>query len=139
MRFYPDACVIIYLVERHAGLYEHVKPRFDAALRDGHTLATSELARMECRVGPLKVGDTAALEDFDRFFSHFSQHWCSWPRTVFDRAAEFRVTHRLKAIDALHLAAAIDSSCDEFWTNDTRLAAAAGAHLSVIDITQATP
>ena len=38
-----------------------------------------------------------------------------------------RVQHGLKTPDALHLAAALHHGCTEFWTNDDRLRAAAGA------------
>jgi len=39
-----------------------------------------------------------------------------------DLAAELRAQHRLKTPDARHAAAAISNGCDEFWTNDRRLA-----------------
>lgn len=46
---------------------------------------------------------------------------------TFDLALDLRVRHRLKTPDALHLAVAQQHHCDYFWTNDNRLAAAAGA------------
>lgn len=45
---------------------------------------------------------------------------------VFDRAAELRAHHNIRTPDAIHLAAALIHGCDEFWTNDDRLSAAAG-------------
>ncbi len=50
---------------------------------------------------------------------------------VFNLATELRASHRLRTPDALHLAAALSAGCSEFWTNDTRLAAMAGQHLTV--------
>ncbi len=47
---------------------------------------------------------------------------------------EVRVRHRVKTPDALHLAAAINAGCDQFWTNDDRLAKAAEGHIEVINI-----
>ena len=47
-------------------------------------------------------------------------------RAVFDRAAELRARHRIKTPDALHLSAALEYGCEEFWTNDDRLASVAG-------------
>jgi len=40
---------------------------------------------------------------------------------VFDRAALIRATHNYKLADSLHLAAAVESGCDRFLTNDSRL------------------
>ncbi len=50
---------------------------------------------------------------------------------VFERAARLRARHRLKTPDAIHLAAALEHGCDEFWTNDRRLAAAAEGALAI--------
>ena len=44
---------------------------------------------------------------------------------TFDLATELRGLHGTKTPDALHLAAAILGGCQEFWTNDHRLTAAA--------------
>ena len=46
-----------------------------------------------------------------------------------------RAAHRLKTPDALHLVAAIESRCNQFWTNDKRLAIAAAGHLEVHALT----
>ncbi len=42
---------------------------------------------------------------------------------VFDRAAGIRAHHNVKALDAPHLAAALEAGCDLFLTNDNRLRA----------------
>jgi predicted nucleic acid-binding protein len=52
--------------------------------------------------------------------------------TTFDLATELRARHGLKVPDALHLAAAIEGGCDEFWTNDTRLDKAASGYLKTV-------
>ncbi len=49
---------------------------------------------------------------------------------VFDRAADIRAAG-LRTADALHLAAAEATSCDEFWTNDRRLSGASSTTLRV--------
>ena len=40
---------------------------------------------------------------------------------------KLRVQHGLKTPDSRHLATALHHGCTEFWTNDDRLRAAAGA------------
>ncbi|WP_091334734.1 PIN domain-containing protein [Allochromatium warmingii] len=56
-------------------------------------------------------------------------------RYVFEHATELRAQHRLATPDALHLAAAIDAGCEEFWTNDRRLEHAAAGLLAVVTFT----
>lgn len=87
-------------------------------------LVVTDLVRMECRVGPLKTQEPGLLRRFDEFFAAVG----SLPLTtaVFDRAAELRAHHNIRTPDAIHLAAALIHGCDEFWTNDDRLSAAAG-------------
>ena len=53
---------------------------------------------------------------------------------AFDLATELRAQYRLKTPDALHLAAAISSECDEFWSNDDRLARIAGSRIEVVNV-----
>lgn len=45
---------------------------------------------------------------------------------VFRRAAELRADNALRTPDAIHLAAALVGGCSALWTNDDRLAKAAG-------------
>lgn len=52
--------------------------------------------------------------------------------SVFDLATDRRARYGLKTADALHLAAAILSGCEEFWTNDSRFANAAANRLRVV-------
>jgi len=72
------------------------------------------------------------LWSYERFFQVAANEWTTISDTVFDRAATLRARHRLKTPDALHLAAAIEAGCDEFWTNDHRLDTAASGYLRVL-------
>lgn len=53
---------------------------------------------------------------------------------VFNLATVLRAQYGLKTPDALHLAAAISSGCDEFWSNDDRLAKIAGSRIEVVNV-----
>jgi len=117
-RVYLDSCIVIYLVEGAADVQVPVREAIQNAR--GMELCISDLVRMECRVSPLRRGDTDTLSQFERFFSLTTV----LPLTpdVFDLAAEPRATKGCRTPDALHLAAAIRHGCREFWTNDLRLA-----------------
>lgn len=50
---------------------------------------------------------------------------------VFDLATELRAVYNVKTPDALHLAAAINWGCDEFWTNDQRIPKAIQSRIGI--------
>ena len=56
---------------------------------------------------------------------------------LFERATLLRAESRLKTADALHLAAAITAGCQQFITNDLRLARAAADHIDVLALDSA--
>jgi len=121
-RAYLDSCVVIYLREGTPEQKARVHERLSAAAAAGSTFSVSELVRLECRVGPLKHMNGPLLADYEAFFSLPELLLAPLERVAFDRAAELRASTALKTPDALHAAAALTSCCDEFWTNDRRLA-----------------
>lgn len=127
---YWDSCVAIYRVENVAP-WAATLVQWLAALDANASLHISELTRMECRLAPLRAGNHELLDRYDDFFARPDLTLVDLTRPVFDCAAALRATHRLKTPDALHLAAAIEAGCDQFWTNDKRLAVAAAGHLDV--------
>lgn len=122
---YLDACMIIDLVEGSADQQE----RLSTALK-GRDLVSSELARLESRIGALRKRQAAHLKTYRRFFDGCVM--VPMDRAVFDLASELRVQHGIKTPDALHLAAALRAACGELWTNDKRLASAAQRRLRMI-------
>ena len=118
MRYYLDTSPIVYTVEQVPGYMEAV----DAALSaSGLVLVTSELARLECRVKPLRNWDTGLLQEFDKYFANTIAEIVPLTRDVIDRATEIRARYNFKTPDSLHLAAAVMTNCDVFLTNDHRL------------------
>jgi predicted nucleic acid-binding protein len=129
MRLYLDSCVVIYYVEQHPLLF----PRIDERMNDAKTrIVVSDLTRLECLVQPLRQSDAVRLKQFRRFFDSSDLIVLGCLASVFNLATELRARHRLKTPDALHLAAAIQAGCEEFWTNDHRLDTAAGDHLKTV-------
>ena len=125
---YLDSSIVIYLVERHP-LYA---PRIESALAEAGDagLATSRLVELEVLVKPLQEGraETASL------YRDFLGATRLLPITdeTFERALSSRVRHHLKTPDALHLALAQQYACDQFWTNDARLQAAAELSVNIL-------
>lgn len=117
---YLDACLIIYLVEQHSPWGPAVA---EALARTGEgRFGISPLVKCECLVAPIKRGDPLLRQAYVEFFDQLAA--LSMPEAIFLQAAELRAHFGLKTPDALHLACAQHHRCDEFWTNDDRLARA---------------
>lgn len=98
-----------------------------------HTIFSSELARLETRLLAIRTHNQITLEQLDKFF--MACEIISLNRAVFEHATYLRANTYLKTPDALHLAAAIQANCDEFWTNDKQLIHVAHQYLKAIDLT----
>ena len=123
---YLDTCMVIGLIEGDANQQTILK-----TLLPSHQIYSTELARLEARLLAVRQNNETALQQFDRFFMVCEM--IDLNRTVFELATTLRAGSQLKTPDALHLAAAIQSGCSEFWTNDKQLVKAAGKRLTVID------
>jgi predicted nucleic acid-binding protein len=66
---YVDANVIIRLLERDAATRAPLEARLLPLRGTGRFLLTSRLTRLECRVKPLRTGDTRLLALYDSFFT----------------------------------------------------------------------
>lgn len=131
-KLYWDSCVLIYRLQQ----IEPWKEKIAHALTrvPNPQLVVSELVRLECRVKPLRDGDTAMLSKFDHFFAATAAERVPLSRSVFELATDLRAKHGVKTPDALHLAAAIRSECSAFWTNDHRLNNAAQGRIDVVSV-----
>ncbi len=118
---YVDTNIIIYSIQDASHLGDAARAALSTS-RD--ELAISPLVRMECLVGPLRSGNLRTHDLYVRALDRFH----SLPLTTrqFERAAELRARFGLSTPDSLHLAAAQTHGCRAIWTNDNRLAAAAG-------------
>ena len=116
-----DASIVIYSVEQPLVWGPKASARLGALRAAGEQLATTELVRMECLVGPIKTGDAAVLADFTAFFAAPSVVVLPITTAVALRAATIRATYRFQPMDSLHLAAAVEHGCNLFLTNDARL------------------
>jgi predicted nucleic acid-binding protein len=120
---YLDSCLLIYLVEDAGQSSDAVRLRMNAEAEQ--SFAISPLVVLECLVGPIRAADAVLKARYDRVFRSFVL--LPTGLDVFEAAAELRAVHGLKTPDALHLAAAVLGGCEALWTNDQRLAGAAGS------------
>ena len=118
MRLYLDTAPVIYTIEQVPLYAAAVDARLSAS---GIVQVASDLTRMECRVKPLRDGDVDLLKDYDDYFEKAVTEIVVLSREVMDCATKIRAQYGFKTPDAIHLAAAVMSSCDVFLTNDHRL------------------
>ncbi|WP_309616654.1 type II toxin-antitoxin system VapC family toxin [Salinibacterium sp.] len=118
---YLDSCIVIYAVEDEGPRGAMIRQRL--ADSGSTEVAISHLVTMECLVGPMRNDNLALHDHYLRALARFTM--LELGQDQFRRGAQLRAAHGLRSPDALHLAAAQLSGCDEVWTNDARLTAAA--------------
>jgi predicted nucleic acid-binding protein len=121
MIVYLDSVIVTYSVEGPVSFLTRARTRLARLSAGGDQAAVSLLTRLECRVKPIRLGDAALLADFDAFFNAPDLLQFALSRPVCERATEIRARHNFKLGDSLHLAAAVESGCSVFLTNDARL------------------
>ena len=121
MLIYCDSVILMYFFDHTGAFHARAATRLAALRTAGDAIAVSDLTRLECRVKPIKLGDTAKLAIYDGFFAQPDVQLVPITTAVFDRATRVRADHNFKLGDSLHLAAASEAGCDRFLTNDTRL------------------
>lgn len=116
---YLDACCFIYLIEGapswRAAVEAHLK-----GLPAATGLATSRLARLECRSKPMRDQDAALLARYDAAIA--SARTIDVTAAIIDRATNLRAKYGFRSPDAIHLATAIDCGAGSFVTGDASLA-----------------
>ncbi len=122
MIVFLDTNTVIHFVEQPPVWGQKVIARLTALRATGDQFAVSDLVRMECLVGPMKFGDAVLLAKFPAFFAAPGVSVLPITPAVCDRAAAIRANHGFKALDALHLAAAVEHGCRLFLTADAQLA-----------------
>ena len=114
---YLDACLLIYLAERHP---RWAGPLTEAMARaEGASFGISPLVKCECLVGPIRRGDPVLERAYTELFALFVS--LAMPEPVYLQAAQLRARFFLRMPDALHLACAQHHRCAALWTSDNRL------------------
>jgi predicted nucleic acid-binding protein len=119
MRVYLDTAILIYLVEDVPPFCAAASARLAAPEIEK---VTSELARMEALVLPLRNGNAKLAAAFHSYIDTACMEALELSRGVMETAAALRARNGfLRTPDAIHLAAAIAGKCDILLTNDHRL------------------
>jgi len=109
-----DANIVIYLVAQNPLWEPKVSARIAAFRAAGDETAVCDAARLECLVGPFQTGNAADLASYAAFFAGPSPRMLPVTVAVRERAARIRADHNFSALDALHLAAAIEHGARAF-------------------------
>jgi len=118
MFYYLDSAPIIYLVEKVAPFCDRAIERIE---NPEILLATCSLSRLETRIKPVRENNHSRLQEFKDFFDYEITLEIGISLEVIDKATELRAKYNFKTPDSIHLAAAITSACEVFFTNDHRL------------------
>jgi predicted nucleic acid-binding protein len=121
-RLYIETAPLVYYVEVHPNYIA----RMDAiitAVENGTLAAYSAvLTLMEVLVLPLREKNDPMKQQYHNILiNNADLHLLPITTRIAETAADLRARHNLRTPDALHVATAIDASCDAFLTNDMRL------------------
>ena len=133
MLYYLDTVVVVYVVEGNPADQQRALNHLAALEQAGHGFAISELTRAECLVPLFGPNEGQRLSDFFRFFHATNLRTVPLTAATHSRASAIRgacaypaaqptAPKRYGLADAIHLAAAIETGCDVFLTNDNQLA-----------------
>ena len=92
------------------------------------------MTRLEARVKPIRLGQTALLSAFDAYFADIISEIIPLTRAVVDEATDLRARYNFRTPDALQLASAIAGGCELFLTNDVALRKCTEIEVEVIPL-----
>lgn len=130
-----DASALIYLVEGAEPFASRARRALsDLADHEPSTgVALSRLTWLECRVRPLREGESEVLEAFDAFFRRSDVLWVELSAQVVELATEIRARTGLKTPDALQAACCLQLGADHlFVTGDITFRKVPGLKVRVL-------
>lgn len=129
-----DTPVFIYFTEANPQ-YVAICRNVFARLQNGDAVGyTSMISLTEALVHPLQTGDRILEAQYCALLLSTS-HVVSLPMdaTIARRAAELRAVHNLLVPDAVQVAAALESRCEAFLTNDRVFRRVPGISVVILD------
>jgi predicted nucleic acid-binding protein len=127
-----DTNVVIYLLELNAVWTPKATARLARLRAAGDEVAVCDAARLECLTKPLAAGRAMDVATYRSFFANPLVRMLPVTPAVWERAALVGATYKLKPLDSVHLATAIEHGCGLFLTADARLARCTGIAVEVL-------
>ena len=122
MKKFIDTAPIIYIIEGHPKFADNTINLISESLLHGHTFITSVVTIMEFGVKPQKENRKDVLDRFNDFLNEINIVVENVDIEIAIKAYQLRAKYQfLKGMDALQIATALVTNCDEFITNDKKL------------------
>ena len=117
-----DTAPIIYFIESNSLYDSCVTPIFEMIEQGKITGVTSVISLTEVLTLPIKLGQTQLYMQYrDLLMDSANLELIPVDRVIAERASLLRAQYGLRTPDAIQLAAAIESGCEAFLTNDSGL------------------
>jgi predicted nucleic acid-binding protein len=125
-----DTAVFIYFIQAAPEWRPIVRPLFQAADTGKLEIVTSAITLLELLVVPYRTNDTGLADQYEALLTRSHRiRMIEITESQLRRAAYLRAHSRLQTPDALQLAAAHQTGCQAFITNDKRLPTVPGLRI----------
>lgn len=133
-KIFLDTNPIIYFLEDSKPYSTKVKAFLSDCLLNNCEFYTSTITDAEFMVKPYSENKLADIETYNEFLGSLNVLKCYITESIASRAAQLRALYtNIKLADALQLAAAIESGCDAFLTNDRQMKQVKQANVLLLD------
>jgi predicted nucleic acid-binding protein len=117
-----DSAIFIYHIEAHPLYLPLTRIVLQSLQAGAYRGVASVLALMELTVRPWQLKQAAAAREYEALLVHFPNlTMIDVNRSISRRAAQLRASQNIRAVDALHVATALQSKATAFVTNDRDL------------------
>jgi predicted nucleic acid-binding protein len=138
-RVYFDTNILIYVLENSAGYVDVCLPFFEAIADHSIIGCTGEITIAELLVQPIATNNLLGIQHIKALFASDAYfQTAAHDRETLELAAYIRATQKLKMIDAIHTATAIQSQCPYMLTHDKQLARRVNG-VEIVNINQFLP
>ena len=120
-RIYLDSNLYVYYFEGHSEFGLLARSVVERARQPQHRILSSLFVLSELLVDPTRLKDEFRAASLNRFFRSAAVELLPYAPDAVPIYARLRAEHRVKPLDALHLACAAWAGTDLFLTNDAAL------------------